>query len=366
MKRLIFLVSIFLLYGQVWGAADTLQPVADQVINWDHTGCSAGSYYQCVDDPPGSPDSDTTYAYTTTANEPEYFLFDSIFVSNIESVVVHVNVRKVGYEDSTVYLYEGFGYYSEGAWHWWTTDSVELAAEWESHSENLDYDPSWTYQEVNARRFGMCSGYATVKIVDTLSVVLDGGVGWCSGWTASGCTDHYECVDDAPGSPDGDATRMYVAGAYVIDCFDLEDATADGAIDSIVLRTNAKRTGDASALSLGFLTGVYTPHWEGAVNLTTDYADYSVLSTEDENSQTWTNAKINDKKWAYGTASGTNNRTVTQFFLMVYYTLNVPIQSTQVFVIVYYPGAEEAVKPSDSIIREDEDTGGILKGGIVR
>ena len=156
--------------------------------------------------------------------------------------------------------------------------------------------------------------------VDTLQPTADGGGGWCaSAWTASGCTDHYDCVNDAPGSPDGDATRMYVADDYNIDCFDFEDATMDETIDSLVLRTNAKRTGDPASLSLGFMVGAYNPHYEGSVDLTTSYADYSVKSTGDEGDAAWTNAKINDRKWTYGVITGSNNRTVTQFFMIVYY-----------------------------------------------
>jgi len=351
MKKLLILVFILLFCGQAWSDQDTLQPVADQTITWDHTGCSS-PFYQCVDDPPGSPDSTITYAHTITANNPEFYRVDTTFAPNIDSVVVHVNARKDGYADSTVYLYMGFGLLSVGEWIWWTTDSVLLTAIWANYSENLTYEPDWTYQKINARRFGARSAYANLSVADTLFPTADGGAGWCSGWSCSGCdaAEHYDCVNDAPGSPDGDATRTYVADDYVIDCFDFEDATLSGTIDSVVLRANAKRTGDASALSLGFLTGAYAPHWEGSVDLTTSYADYSVTSTEDENSQPWTNANINAKKWAYGTAAVTNNRTVTQFFIIVYYTTQVPSQMTQVFTIVYYTEAEGG-KPIKNIMK---------------
>ena len=154
---LVLLTSNFLLLicGQVWGSADTLQPKEDGVkVEWAHTGCAVGERYDCVDDPPGSPDGTDTYAYTSGAvAKQEYFRCDSTFVSDIDSVIIRINAKKTGAE--TAKLYVGWAYWSELMWNWWTDDSVTLTTSWADYSANLDDDPSWTYQEVNARRFGV-------------------------------------------------------------------------------------------------------------------------------------------------------------------------------------------------------------------
>jgi hypothetical protein len=141
--------------GQAWGSADTLQPVEDGYkVEWTHVGCFSPSYYQCVDDPPGSPDSTVTYAYISGAvAKEEYFRVDSTFVSDIDSVIIRINAKKTG--AGTAKLYVGWVYFTEGFWLWWTDDSATLTTSWADYSANLNNDPSWAYQEINARRFGV-------------------------------------------------------------------------------------------------------------------------------------------------------------------------------------------------------------------
>lgn len=138
--------------GQAWGSADTLQPRADGSVLWNHSGCAAGERYDCVDDPPGSPDGDNTRAYTSATNKAEEFWHDSTFVANIDSVVIRINAKKTG---GTVKLYVGWAYYVEGLWQFWIEDTVTLTSSYADYSVNADDDPSWTYQKINARRFGV-------------------------------------------------------------------------------------------------------------------------------------------------------------------------------------------------------------------
>lgn len=171
-------------------------------------------------------------------------------------------------------------------------------------------------------------------------------------WDVYGCTDHYDCVDDPPGDPDGDITRITVTVVAKSENYQLETASMSGTIDSLQIRVCGKKDGTPADMQVGFVhwTEFWQWHIEGSIDFTGDYADYSILSTEDENAFAWTNAKINARR--FGVYSGEGN--------MFWY-----FRVTQIFVIVYY--AEEAVgKPSEPIIREDEDAKGICKGRIVR
>ena len=144
------LSNLLLICGQAWGSADTLRPREDGSAFWNHTGCEAGSRYNCVDDI--IPDLDTTYAYTSAVSKSEEFWHDSTFVSNIDSVVIRVHAKKTG---GTVKIYLGWAYYSEALWHFHVQDTVTLTTSWADYSANLTDEPSWTYQKINSRRFGV-------------------------------------------------------------------------------------------------------------------------------------------------------------------------------------------------------------------
>jgi hypothetical protein len=147
----------FILNGQVWGTSDTLRPAEDGAISWNHTGCDAGSRYDCVNDI--TPDLDTTKAYTSAVAKSEEFFHDSTYVSNIDSVVIRIHAKKAGI--STVWLQLGWASWIEGMWIWHPADSVTLTDLWGDYSVTTTTDEGgnpWTYQKINALRFGVQSG----------------------------------------------------------------------------------------------------------------------------------------------------------------------------------------------------------------
>ena len=147
----------FILNGQVWGTSDTLRPAEDGTVSWNHIGCDPGSRYDCVDDI--TPDLDTTKAYTSAVAKSEEFFHDSTFVSNIDSIVIRAHARKTGV--SIVRIELGWAYWGEGMWVWHAGDSVTLTDLWDDYSATANTDEGgspWTYQKINARRFGVRSG----------------------------------------------------------------------------------------------------------------------------------------------------------------------------------------------------------------
>jgi len=205
MKKFAVLVFIFLLFGgQAWGSADTLLPRADGTNLWSHTGCPADSYYQCVDDPPGSPD-ENTYAYTSAVSMTEAFHMDSTFVSNIDSIVIRINAKGTGTETK---LYVGWEYYSEALWYFEIDDSVTLTDSWADYSvmsDEVQAGYSWTYGYINARRFGVRTPAISYGDLDTIkqddfndnsldgdfwATDCDGGDATCTACAAAGCPDN--------------------------------------------------------------------------------------------------------------------------------------------------------------------------------
>lgn len=138
--------------GQVWAKSDTLRPTADLNASWNKSGCE--DHYQCVDEE--TPDGDVTKVYTSAEVKRETFQVDSIFTENIDSVVIRINAKKTGI--STVELELGFDYYQEMLWYFHPEGSVTLSSSWDDYStcsfEDENGDP-WTYQKINARRFGV-------------------------------------------------------------------------------------------------------------------------------------------------------------------------------------------------------------------
>jgi len=185
---------------------------------------------------------------------------------------------------------------------------------------------------------------------DTLQPVTDNTIEW----NRSGCDvdKHYDCVNDPPGSPDGEETKVYLSGAYKLETFQIETASMLGNIDSLGIRINGRKTGISSvAIEVGFEhdDDGWTWHGEGDITLSVSWSDYRMLSTGDEGDNAWTNAKINARRF------GVKSKDPGGIW-----SANV----TQIFVIVYY--AEAAGKPSEPIVRESEDARGICRGRIVR
>jgi len=135
-----------------WASADTLRPAVDAKVYWNKSGCD--DHYQCVDEE--DPDGDVTRVYSSAQLKRETFQLDSTFVSNIDSLVIRINAKKTG--TGTVKLNLGFDYWEEALWYFHIGDSVTLTSEYGDYSVvstgNEDDDP-WTYQKINARRFGV-------------------------------------------------------------------------------------------------------------------------------------------------------------------------------------------------------------------
>lgn len=151
---LLFLIcastSLSIFDGQAWGSADTLLPRTDGEVGWTVSGCAAGEHYDCVDDPPGSPDGDDTRVYTNLSTKIEAFYLDSTFVESIDSVVIKVNAQTSG---TALYLQVGFEFFLE-SWQWWTEDSALLTTEWTDYSVKSGQSP-WTASDINKYRWGV-------------------------------------------------------------------------------------------------------------------------------------------------------------------------------------------------------------------
>lgn len=135
-------------------SADTLRPVADAKVYWNTFGCEG--HYQCVDEE--NPDGDNTRVYSSAQLKRETFQVDSTFVSDIDSLIIRINAKKTGTE--TVKLNVGFDYWEEALWYFHIEDSVTLTSEYADYRvvSTVDEDDNpWSYQKVNARRFGMAT-----------------------------------------------------------------------------------------------------------------------------------------------------------------------------------------------------------------
>jgi hypothetical protein len=135
-----------------WASADTLRPVADAKVFWNRLGCD--SHYQCVNEE--DPDGDVTKVYCSGQLKRETFQLDSTFVPNIDSLVIRINAKKTGTD--TVKLNLGFDYWEEALWYFHIADSVTLTGEYGDYwvvSTADERDDPWTYQKINARRFGV-------------------------------------------------------------------------------------------------------------------------------------------------------------------------------------------------------------------
>lgn len=135
-----------------WASADTLRPVADAKVYWNKSGCD--DHYQCVDEE--EPDGDDTRVYSSAELKRETFQLDSTFVPNIDSLIIRINAKKTG--TGTVKLNLGFDYWDEALWYFHIEDSVTLTGEYGDYSvaSTVDErDDPWTYQKINARRFGV-------------------------------------------------------------------------------------------------------------------------------------------------------------------------------------------------------------------
>ena len=351
---------LLLICGQAWGSADTLQPREDGSVLWDHTGCDEGERYDCVDDPPGSPDSTITYAYTTSPDKAEEFKFDSTFVSNIDSVVLKVNAEKPG--TGTVKLYLGWAYYTEELWHFWIEDSVALTSTWDNYSSNLDDDPSWTYQKVNARRFGVHSAYNTEP--DSFGKTsANTNFNLTTGYISA-----YRYQADFTGNIDTLAIRFYDStpvgncklaiysdtGASPGYPYQRKDTTAEFTITDGWNRVPLV-TGDVPVVNNSYywiflrvsMTGSTTRRDTGPYANCGRYKTFSYV-----------------QGWPFTPPAGMSGEQI-HYVLQAIGECNLESRITQSFVIVYYTEAGEEAKKRGGIV-QDEDSKGITEGGIAR
>jgi|GEM_PF-4594671 hypothetical protein len=155
MKKLAFalvFIMIFILPKGVGAEELTLRPNADGVsFGWSGgVGCTAGSYYECVNET--VQDGDTTYLYTTSAGNRDYYLNieDSTQTRFISNVTVYQYLRTLGNELATIFIYTGATQYL-GTEYSLTTSYVLYSESWPTNPNTLN---NWTWSDINSLQVG--------------------------------------------------------------------------------------------------------------------------------------------------------------------------------------------------------------------
>ncbi|MFQ6031333.1 MAG: hypothetical protein ACE5K2_00300 [Candidatus Zixiibacteriota bacterium] len=179
--------------------------------------------------------------------------------------------------------------------------------------------------------------------LDTLRPVSDQNVTW----TKSGCTGHYECVDDV--TADGWNTYVYTPFTGNRETFKY-DSTFAANIDSLVIYLNAWATGGEIPLEIGWdywSEGLWMWNTDTTINLP---GDATPTAYSRKASGSWTYQLINDRRFGVRTGTVESGR---QTYL------------TQIYLIVYYQEVEEVAKKQGGIV-QDENNRGMAEGGIAK
>jgi len=355
-----FLIFLLLICGQAWGSADTLQPREDGSVLWNHTGCDAGERHDCLDDPPGSPDGDTTCAYTSTPGLSEEFKHDSTFVSNIDSVVIRINAKKTDTE--TVKLQVGWAYLVESLWYFWIEDSVTLTTSWADYWVNADDEENWTYQKINARRFGVLSAnYTKPDSFGKTSANTDFNL-------TTNYISAYRYQADFSGIIDTLAIRFY-------------DPTPTGNCKLAIYSDSGASPGYPYLRKDTTTEFTITDGWNrvplvtGNVPVVNNSYYWIFLrvgmtgSTTKRDAGPYANCGryktfLYSEAWPVTAPTGMNGEQI-HYVLQAIGGCNLESRITQSFVIVYYTEEAEEAKKQGGIV-QDEDSRGLVEGGIAR
>lgn len=128
----------------------------------------------------------------------------------------------------------------------------------------------------------------------TLTVRPTGGFSGHNDFTASGCTDHWECVDEV--SADDDTTYLSHSTANQDELFsgDFSSLPVGATVSKLVIWFRAKRiSGETTRLSVSIrVNGSYSP-LSCKTDLTDSYTDYSCEFENNPNTGSpWTAAEI--------------------------------------------------------------------------
>lgn len=158
------------------------------------------------------------------------------------------------------------------------------------------------------------------------------GAGNYTNWNiGAGCTSNYQCVDDPPGSPDDDTTRLQLAASTnnTRDSYQLTDYGAGGTINSIkvIARIRKNVAGSNNATARLFLR-ISSTDYDGDTlhNISPDgaYANYEQTWTTNPNtSAAWTDADLDAlEAGLLLVAAGDAQVRFTQIYTEVDYTLS--------------------------------------------
>ena len=140
-----------------------------------------------------------------------------------------------------------------------------------------------------------------------------------SQWTPSGDTPNYKCVDEV--SSDGDTTYVFSNAAYDSDRYGIENTpeiiTVDTVINSISVHVVAKGTGNIDC----WVKESSGQNSIGYETLTSSYVDYEFTYYEPlYDDPPFSKAYIDSLKVGVESTSDTNDKYVTQVYVIVNYT----------------------------------------------